>query len=180
MLDYNYINNLANRDTDINEHLLGMYGIVVGMNAKVVVELGAGQSTFALTAAVNETKGHLWSVDLSGNSYLRLFPEGEGMFKNEERITFIVGDDMEIIKGWDRVIDFLLIDTSHTYEHTIRELKTWPDKVRKGGVIAMHDSGYTEDCGVRRAIDEFIKEKKWQVLHLQDTKHLGLSYICKP
>jgi len=36
---------LSKRDTDINTHLWTLFNLVVKLKAKVVVELGAGQST---------------------------------------------------------------------------------------------------------------------------------------
>jgi len=183
-IDFNYVNNLAFRDTDINEHLLDLYGVAVGMNAKVIVELGAGQSTYALTAAANETKGQLYSVDLGKDAVTRLFPQGEGVLDKEERYHFIQGDDMEIVKTWNTPIDFLFLDTSHLYEDTKKEIEAWFPKVKKGGIIAMHDVAHEEGLGTgcRKALDEFMKSeegKDYRVLQLLDTKHLGMAILIK-
>jgi len=176
----NDILQMAGRDTDINEYLLSLYNIPVQMNAKVLVELGAGQSTYALTAVANKTNGHLWSIDYVSDAHLRLYPEGKGVLEKEKSVTFIVGDSVEASVAWKKEIDFLLIDTNNRYEHTVNELKAWTPFVKTGGVIMMHDTASTDPIhsGCRKALDEFLAENEhYKAVHLLDTKFLGMSVI---
>ena len=184
MLDFNYVLQLAGRDTDINEYLLSLYNIPVQRNDQVVVELGAGQSTYALTAAVNKTGGHLYSNDISSGAVLRGFPEGKGVLDDEPNITRIILDDLDLVKKWDKEIDFLFIDTTHTLENTRLELASWPKFVKSGGVIAMHDTMHKDHVqkGCRQALDEFMDSevgKNYRVIHLLDQKHAGMGILFK-
>ena len=56
----------------------------------------------------------------------------------------------------DETVDLLMLDTSHEYEPTVRELAAWLPKVKPDGWIWCHDfrGGYP---GVTRAIDEAIE-----------------------
>ncbi|KKN51263.1 hypothetical protein LCGC14_0624240 [marine sediment metagenome] len=58
-------------------------------------------------------------------------------------------------------LDWLYIDADHTYHGCKANLDTWSSRVKKGGLIAIHD--YTSPIktlgGVRKAIDEFVRQK---------------------
>jgi len=181
MLNRDYIVMLSKRETDINEHLLTLYNLVLELKAKVVVELGAGQSTFALCAGVNATEGHLFSIDKVADAHLRLFPGGEGILEPEPRRHFIQGDDVAIAMMWNEGIDFLFIDTSHEREHTKKELEEWGKWVKVGGKIALHDTFHKvgHAVGCRVGVDEFIGENlgMYSVVHHEFKG--GLSILTK-
>lgn len=184
MLDRNFVLNLANRSTDINEYIMSLYNIPVQINARTIVELGAGQSTYALTAAANKTEGQFYSIDLFKSARDRLWEGRHGlMLDDEPRYHFVEGDDMKIVKTWDKPIDFLFIDTSHLYEHTKNELEAWTPHVLIGGVIMMHDTNHEsgDGMGCRKALDEFVKKypNNFAVVHLLDTKIIGMSILVK-
>lgn len=180
-LDYSFVEMLSKRETDINQHLPTLYNLVVENKYKVVVELGAGQSTYVFTAAVNKTKGRFISIDLDPKAHLRGFGEGEGVLEKERRYRFIRGDDLKIVKKWRRKIDLLFIDTSHTYEHTIKELKKWEPFVKVGGKIVLHDTYHKlgHAVGVRPALGEFLAKNKnrFAVQHIEHRG--GLSIVDK-
>jgi len=157
-------------DCDIKDHLLMLYDLVVEIKAQVVVELGAGHSTYALMAGVNKTGGCFWSVDH------RSLPSIDN-----PRYSRNVMDDMEYLKQWSREIDVLFIDTSHKYEHTKRELAGWFPWVRVGGVIALHDTDGQdgENPGCRQALDEFLEKNKGAYKETYYPYCNGLSVIKK-
>jgi cephalosporin hydroxylase len=184
MIDRNFVINLAHRNTDINEYLMSLYNMAIQINAQTIVELGAGQSTFALTAAAIKTGGEFYSIDLSINSRERLYDEGSGaMLDTEPKYHFIQGDDREIAKTWKKEIDFLLHDTDHLYESTLAELRLWTSFIKKRGIYVMHDTGHEagDGMGCRKALNEWHEQNKerWIVVHLLDTKILGMSVLIK-
>lgn len=74
-------------------------------------------------------------------------------------VTQIPGDCLEIATAFNeyhKLIDFLFIDTRHTYEDTLANLEAWFKHVKKGGYIALHDyhDGFP---GVKQAVDQFLK-----------------------
>ncbi|MFI5122415.1 MAG: class I SAM-dependent methyltransferase [Vicinamibacteria bacterium] len=81
-----------------------------------------------------------------------------------------VGDDLEILERFpDRHFDWVYLDTSHQYEHTLAELELLDARVKPAGLIAGHD--WIEDPasvnhGAYRAIREFCSTAGWAVEHL--------------
>lgn len=144
------------RNTDISDHLLVLYSLVVGSEAKTILEIGVGQSTYILTAAANKSEGQLYSIDLKWGAHLRLFPEGDGVLEKEPRHHFIESNSLDV--KWDKPIDFFFLDSGHTYDLTLAELKKYMPYVRKGGFVGVHDTREEwVDC--RRALFDFIKDK---------------------
>jgi len=66
--------------------------------------------------------------------------------------------------------DFVYIDADHKYE-SIKDDLNWWDKIIVRGIIGGHDYGYGEtwDFGVKKAVDEFAKEKGLPVEDLSET-----------
>lgn len=182
-LDRNYVMNQCQKNNDINEYLMSIYNIPVQLNAQTIVELGAGESTFALTAAANKTGGQFYSIDIGRGAVERFTPDGISILANEPRYYFIEGDTRVLGKTWDKMADFIFHDTSHVYDQTKIELDLWPKFVRKGGVYMMHDTGHEagDGMGCRQALNEWydLHKKEWAIVHLMDTKVLGASVLIK-
>lgn len=179
MIDLKYVWDLTLRDTDISEHLMTLYSLAIMSKAKTILEIGAGQSTFALTAAANENEGEFYSIDLGPDAHLRLFPEGEGVLEKEPRYHPIAGNSMDI--EWDKPVDFFFLDSGHTYQLTLDELRKYTPFVKSGGWIICHDTGefYNEafaDC--RRAMIVFINEVGWKFRTMNCQS--GFTMIRKP
>lgn len=137
--------------TDIHEHLVTLHLLAIELNCKTIVELGTklGESTIALLEAAKKIGGKVYSIDiapcLQAKSRVRSYGLGDYW-------TFIQGDDLKV--KWDKPIDLLFIDTSHTYNHTLNELRKYEPHVRNGGVIVMHDTvTYLE---VLQAINKYL------------------------
>lgn len=50
-------------------------------------------------------------------------------------------------------IDIVFIDAAHNYDAALTDISTWSDKVKEGGVVAVHD--YEFQSGVKLAVDEW-------------------------
>ncbi len=120
--------------SDIVEHLPYFVELCTELQAKRVIELGVrgGVSTIAWLHGLDLSDGHLWSVDI--------VPAPDDI--ESERWTFERGDDTdyEIVSRLPTEVDIVFIDTSHTYDHTLKELETYLPLVRAGGRIVMHDT----------------------------------------
>jgi predicted O-methyltransferase YrrM len=142
-------------NTDIHEHLVTLYMLTVEHDLKRVLELGTrdGDSTIALLHGAKSVEGHVTSVDLKDSAKAR----GEiRLLGLDAYWSFIKSDDLEL--SWDAPIDHLFIDTSHTFEHTVEELKKFEPFVKVGGVVTLHDSvTYPE---VRRAVLEYTSGRR--------------------
>jgi predicted O-methyltransferase YrrM len=142
-------------DTDIHEHLMTLYFLTVEHGLKRVLELGTrdGDSTIALLHGAKAVGGHVTSVDLEESAKAR---EAVQRFGLAPFWTFTKSDDIAL--SWDDAIDHLFIDTSHAYEHTVKELKKFEPLVKAGGLISLHDSVTYPD--VRKAVLEYTSGRR--------------------
>ena len=141
--------------TDISDHLCTLYLLTIEFNLKKIIELGTrnGESTIALLQAAHEISGEVTSIDINSCSYAKNIINDLNL---SDKWNFIQNDDLEI--EWNQVIDHLFIDTSHTYEQTMAELKKYEPFVRSGGIITLHDMvGCPE---VLIAINEYIQNRE--------------------
>jgi hypothetical protein len=85
-------------------------------------------------------------------------------------VRFHVGDDLQVLPQFsDGFFDWVYLDSSHQYEHTMRELEILQHKVRE---VIMGDDWRTEadaedvNAGGARAIREFCRQSGWRLLEL--------------
>ncbi|HMI48900.1 MAG TPA: class I SAM-dependent methyltransferase [Gemmatimonadaceae bacterium] len=169
---------VATQPTDVQGHLGTFVELVVELDASQVIELGSrsGVSTIAWLYAL-ENRGHLWAVDVSPA------PPIEGC----EHWTFVQGDDCSpgVLAQLPYEVDIVFIDTSHAYEHTLRELELYLPRVRAGGRILLHDTEleYPELIGpsvpfpVKRAIEAFCAQHDLTWTNHEHCNGLGIVEV---
>ena len=85
----------------------------------------------------------------------------------EDVCTFHVGDDVLLLQRFpDSHFDWVYLDTSHHYEHTLEELTILDLKVKPSGLIVGDDWQEDPDHrhhGVCRAVREFCGESQWEL-----------------
>lgn len=166
--------------SDIYLHLPRFVEMVKTSNAQKVIELGTrtGVSTIAWLYALEQTGGHLWSVDIDAKPPIGDYPHW----------TFIQGDDCrpEIQVQLPTQADIVFIDTSHHYEHTLRELRGYRPFVKPGGLIVCHDTELPQPEGmpasdplypVKTAIEKFIAETGFRWLNVPECWGLGIIEV---
>lgn len=85
------------------------------------------------------------------------------------RCEVIRGFSADVAKAWaGQKLDWLFLDSIHTYPFVLEDLREWSKHIVEGGVIMMHD--YTEreaalamDFGVIKACTQFCEEAGWEV-----------------
>jgi len=140
-------------ESDISEHLSTLFLLTIEFDLKRILELGVrdGNSTTALTEAVSKIDGHVWSIDVNScNEAGRKVK----LLDLEKYWTFIQGDDIAIGQNWNQKVDHIFIDTSHSYGHTLQELKTYVKFLEPNGFITFHDTRTYP--GVLKAIRDFV------------------------
>ena len=131
----------------------------------------SGNSTAALLAAACSVGGHLWSVDIDQ-------PQVPREWHDDPSWHLLRADDLsQQAKDWlPAACDVLFIDTSHTYGHTLAELREYVPRVAPGGTVLLHDTqflatggGNGDDAGepageVAAALDAYCGEtgRKWE------------------
>jgi predicted O-methyltransferase YrrM len=163
------------RWTDIQGHLDYLAEAVIDVDARAVLELGVreGVSTIALLYGLLVTGGHLWSVDTDEHQLVGTYPHW----------TFLVADDRSPTAraATPLALDLLFIDTSHEYDHTLTELRTYAPRVRPGGRVLLHDTdwdaregGLPEPYPVRRALDAYCAETDQTWVNREGSYGLGV------
>jgi hypothetical protein len=154
--------------SDIRDHLPRLRREARG----TVLELGVrgGASTSALLAGIEERGGTLWSVDINAGC--------RHAFDGHPQWHFVAADsrdtDAVVAAGLPASLDVLFIDTIHTYEHVHEELEAWADRVRRGGIILVHDTDSFPD--VRRALGDWCRSRQVPFEFLRRSNGLGVAY----
>lgn len=55
----------------------------------------------------------------------------------------------------DGSLDFVYIDGNHKFDHVMVDIIEWSKKVRKGGIIAVHDF-YGGEVGVQKSVEAYV------------------------
>jgi len=91
---------------------------------------------------------------------------------NEKMIFVHVQDDLKVLQTFsDHYFDWVYIDSSHAYEHTVEELLLLKDKVKPDGIIGGDDwrpDPEHRHHGVYRAVNEFMKKYKYKLLYADE------------
>lgn len=161
------------RQTDISDHLSTIFCEVLAAHPVLIVELGVreGESRFVLEKAARAGGSALISVDLDDCS--QVCSQSPSMY-------FVQRDDVEFANHFRRwcaerelasTIDVLFIDTSHVFEHTVQEIRSWFPLLSPRGKVIFHDTNlrkyvrrsdgrigwaYDNNRGVIRAIEEYL------------------------
>lgn len=169
-----------NTPADINEHLETMFNLCVEHDVKTVVELGVrgGMSTAAFLHAMDQTEGMLYSYDINQHT---CHPE----ITLHSRWRFTRGNDTDpnVVRQVPDC-DLLFIDTSHAYDHTLFELRTYAPKAKK--LVVLHDTqleqpeavGPQPPYPVRKAVLEYLQENPgvWDFKEYLHNYGLGILY----
>lgn len=133
---------------DIGSHLLVLFSLALGIEAKAAVEIGVrgGNSTLALLAALEKTGGRLLSIDIeacqeAGHKIARL-----GL---SDRWTFMQTSSDAAI-GTARThapFDLAFIDGNHSYAQCRKDFDNY-SVMAPGGFVVFHDAiAFPNDVG---------------------------------
>lgn len=168
------INQRALIATDINDHLLTIFEEAVSLNPKLIVELGVrgGESTFVFERVAKLNEATVVSVDIDQCFGL----------SNYHKWYFVQQDDLQFageFNNWCLLnqvptgIDLLFIDTSHYYDHTLQEIRSWFPLLNPHAKVILHDTnlqnvyfhkdgttgfGWDNERGVIRALETYFEK----------------------
>jgi predicted O-methyltransferase YrrM len=147
-------------------------GFIMGGGVSSIVQLGhwMGYSTLLLGFTLRRMKLRkaLFSIDIDkpATDFTRSWIERARL---DEQVALHLGDSADpssadaAVKYLGRAPQVVIIDSSHQYTHTLRELDLWYERLAPGGMLFMHDvseyaAGFdgTGKGGVRRAAREWI------------------------
>lgn len=131
----------AENRTDITDHFTSLFAEALASRPRFIVELGVrtGESTFVLERVADHYSIPFLSLDIDDCS---------GVCKYK-RWHFVQADDIEFSKRFPQwckekevgpEIDFLFIDTSHLFEHTVQEIGHWFPYLSAQATVCFHDT----------------------------------------
>jgi len=133
--------------------------------------LGYSSIIIAMILRQSETKNSFISVDINPfhteitDNFVKKF----GLIDYVKTYTYSSTDESFVDICKNNRPNLIVIDSSHEYEQTIKELNIYYDMLQHGGFIILHDSSeLAKRCdasgqgGVKRALEEF-KEKNTEV-----------------
>jgi len=82
---------------------------------------------------------------------------------NYDHVTIIQKPSLEAVNDFeDKELDLIFIDSDHSKEHVLKELRAWYPKLKGDGTICGDDYGTRLDAGgVSEALDVFCKENNF-------------------
>jgi cephalosporin hydroxylase len=164
-------------ESDISDHLNLLTLVLHSARPTNIVELGTrgGQSTKVFSDFTLTTNTYGISIDLDPCPVWLNDVENWYHFVSDD---CKLGQELARNKFWPNgmefePIDFLFIDTSHEFEHTLQELSIWVPLVKRGGWVAFHDTnltsrptrrisgdlsyGWNNKRGVTRAVEKYFQ-----------------------
>ena len=128
----------AGQYSDIMDHLQFMHDTVLAYPDPVVIEMGVrtGNSTSALLSAVTrQGHGQMWSADI-------IPAQVPGWWHDIPAWHFMQGDSVSpaVLAWMPAHADVVFMDTSHTFDQQLAELRAYVPRVRPGGTVLVHDT----------------------------------------
>ena len=152
MITQRLIDRAHSAEGGMARHYLMLYACVLGVEAKRVFEFGAGYSSQVILDALEETGGELISCDPQSDEVLGMKPH--------KRWTHIQKNSRKALKKIDGVFDLVFHDGSHKHEEVRRDLRKILPRVKKSGLILVHDTFDSEKkYYLQKALEMFIGEK---------------------
>jgi len=185
--EYADVSNLLS--SDWFGHIFFSYDLVRNLKPHRIVELGTynGYSFFSFCQAVKDgwLDTELYAVDTwKGDNHAGFYDES--IFENVDRIckdiygglkiTLLRKTFDEAIDGFDdESIDILHIDGYHTYEAVKHDFESWLGKVKKNGIVFLHDTAEVrDDFGVYKLWGDLKKE--YETLEFYHSHGLGILF----
>jgi predicted O-methyltransferase YrrM len=125
----------------------------LAQDRRYVVELGTALAWTTVALALADPQRRVLSFDpviqRHRDAYLALAPAHV-----RERITLVRWAGAEGPEHAAAPVDLLFIDSTHTREDTIAEVRAWRPRMAPGAIVALHDYDNPAFPGVREAVDE--------------------------
>ena len=94
--------------------------------------------------------------------------------KEFDNFNFIKDYSFNVVKTWDKKIDYLFIDGDHNYDAVKQDFEDWYPHVLEGGIISLHDSAANRGGpffwkGPSDFADELLKDERLEYLETVNT-----------
>ena len=164
----NYQTNLSDPQCEAKAHAK-----YAAQASKVIVEIGVlfGETTRLLLENSNCTVVGIDPIipDSMNERLIGDLEKINNLVKGYDRFVFLKDFSYNIVKIWEKKIDYLFIDGDHAYNAVKRDFEEWFPFVKSGGVVSIHDStanrgGPHNWPGPSQLADELIKDNRVKYL----------------
>jgi predicted O-methyltransferase YrrM len=157
----------------ISDHLPTLFAEALAMKPATIVELGVrgGESTYVF-GRIGQLLPSTTIVSIDIKNCKPLQPYNNWHFVRDDDIQF-AGKFVDFCsqRGIKSAIDLLFIDTSHLYEHTLKEIERWFPLLADHTKVIFHDTnmhrvyfrkdhsigyGWDNERGVIKAIEDYF------------------------
>lgn len=140
-------------------------------NVKNLLQIGLGHwasTHFVLSLLLD----HITTIEYDFTHIRRYLPESCGNCESVLR-----GDSLTLHSSLeDESFDAVFIDGNHSYEYVKQDLENYYKKVKKGGVVAMHDANFEGD---QYGTPQVIRESALEWSFISHSKEVGIAYAVK-
>lgn len=166
----------SRKRSHLSDHLVTLFTEAVSLQPRLIVELGVGEgeSTFVLERVARLCGSTLVSVDKAECPLLSSYAGW----------IFVQSDDLEFgarfqtwcrKRGLEPSVDILFVDTSHLFEHTVREIERWFPHLAKRARVFFHDTNLKKVCFRKDGRLAFAWDNQRGVIAAIE-KHFGKSF----
>ena len=154
----------------VREELVDFLNLLVENNTKTMLQIGLGHwgSTHFILSLLLD---HMTTIEYDREFIERYQPESDSGFE-----TIINGDSTVVHKDIDQQFDALFIDGNHSYEYVKKDLENYWDKVKDGGIVALHDVNFE---GERYGSPRVLRESGYDWKFISYSKEVGIAYVIK-
>lgn len=170
MLNYDWLDRNISLHSNIkrkgfDRHLIGLFSIAIGMEAKNIIEFGAGESTRVLLDALEINNGkYLYTNDI------RSLSDIEASVGNliSPNLRYYQKDHKEFIEDINDIgilFDLCLHDGSHEKDDLFYDLTHIISFMKKNSLVLVHDTLHPQ-FGLEKVVVEAFQNTKHQLLTL--------------
>lgn len=118
----------------------------------VVVNIGAGYGTSALTVVEARADAFVFSVDTDVWEAEANALTAAGLY-DQHRVVRVLGRSQDAGRHWPALVDMVFVDGDNSAAGVRGDAHTWLPRIKPGGIIAFHDYGTPSLPGVKEAVD---------------------------
>ena len=118
----------------------------------VVVNIGAGFGTSALTIVEARADAFVFSIDICERPDEELHLRMAGLWE-QHRVVRILGRSQDIGVRWPLAVAMVFVDGEHSQDGVMADARAWLPAIQPGGIIAFHDYGRESLPGVKAGVD---------------------------
>lgn len=118
----------------------------------VVVNIGAGFGTSALTIVEARADAFVFSIDVCERPDEELHLRQAGLWE-QHRVVRILGRSQDAGARWPWPVAMVFVDGDHSQDGVMADARAWLPAIRPGGIIAFHDYGRASLPSVAWGVD---------------------------